>query len=199
MRYNKNKNHGKAVYGISPKASMESLAMRAYGIKAQPCMESILRNIHAGAWCHAPTAIPCTLRVIPCQSFGLDKKSRSGNGIFWWRQLGSNQWPHACQACTLANWAMPPYEILLWRSQRMHAARDDMLAKGEMIYTTASWWYTKSATRINKNLYEIFVGGDNRTRTCDPLHVKQVLYRLSYASIAVYILTYRFQKSKPFF
>ena len=28
-------------------------------------------------------------------------------------------------------------------------------------------------------------GGDNRTRTCDPLHVKQVLYRLSYASIAM--------------
>jgi hypothetical protein len=25
-------------------------------------------------------------------------------------------------------------------------------------------------------------GGDNRTRTCDPLRVEQVLYRLSYAS-----------------
>ena len=24
-------------------------------------------------------------------------------GIFWWRQLGSNQRPHACQACTLTN------------------------------------------------------------------------------------------------
>lgn len=26
-------------------------------------------------------------------------------------------------------------------------------------------------------------GGDDRTRICDPLRVKQVLYRLSYASI----------------
>ena len=23
--------------------------------------------------------------------------------MFWWRQLGSNQRPHACQACTLTN------------------------------------------------------------------------------------------------
>ena len=28
--------------------------------------------------------------------------------FFWWRQLESNQWPHACQACTLTSWAMPP-------------------------------------------------------------------------------------------
>lgn len=28
-------------------------------------------------------------------------------------------------------------------------------------------------------------GGDDRTRICDPLRVKQVLYRLSYASILV--------------
>ena len=28
-----------------------------------------------------------------------------------------------------------------------------------------------------------FSGGDDRTRICDPLRVKQVLYRLSYASI----------------
>ena len=28
-----------------------------------------------------------------------------------------------------------------------------------------------------------FLGGDDRTRICDPLRVKQVLYRLSYASI----------------
>ena len=30
-----------------------------------------------------------------------------------------------------------------------------------------------------------FFGGDDRTRICDPLRVKQVLYRLSYASILV--------------
>ena len=28
-----------------------------------------------------------------------------------------------------------------------------------------------------------FSGGDDRTRICDPLRVKHVLYRLSYASI----------------
>ena len=31
----------------------------------------------------------------------------------------------------------------------------------------------------------LFYGGDDRTRICDPLRVKQVLYRLSYASILV--------------
>ena len=31
--------------------------------------------------------------------------------------------------------------------------------------------------------FEGFCGGDDRTRICDPLRVKQVLYRLSYASI----------------
>ena len=31
--------------------------------------------------------------------------------------------------------------------------------------------------------FEVFYGGDDRTRICDPLRVKQVLYRLSYASI----------------
>ena len=28
--------------------------------------------------------------------------------LFWWKQLDSNQWPLACQASTLTNWAMPP-------------------------------------------------------------------------------------------
>ncbi len=28
----------------------------------------------------------------------------------------------------------------------------------------------------------VFVGGDNRTRTCDPSHVKRMLYQLSHAS-----------------
>ena len=31
----------------------------------------------------------------------------------------------------------------------------------------------------------VLFGGDDRTRICDPLRVKQVLYRLSYASILV--------------
>ena len=29
----------------------------------------------------------------------------------------------------------------------------------------------------------LLLGGDDRNRLCDPLRVKQVLYRLSYASI----------------
>jgi hypothetical protein len=36
----------------------------------------------------------------------------------------------------------------------------------------------------SRNGYGVFCyGGDNRTRTCDPLRVEQVLYQLSYASI----------------
>ncbi len=30
--------------------------------------------------------------------------------------------------------------------------------------------------------------GDNRTRTCDPLHVKQMLSQLSYVSITIYFI-----------
>ena len=26
----------------------------------------------------------------------------------WWRQQDSNLWPHACEACALTSWAMPP-------------------------------------------------------------------------------------------
>lgn len=33
----------------------------------------------------------------------------------------------------------------------------------------------------------IFVNGDNRTRTCDPLHVKQMLSQLSYVSMELII------------
>ena len=53
-----------------------------YGIKANPCMESSRSDV-----CNQSegentltrdairlTAITCTLRVIPCQSFGLDRK-----------------------------------------------------------------------------------------------------------------------------
>ena len=35
---------------------------------------------------------------------------------------------------------------------------------------------------MKKYLFWLF-GGNNRTRTCDILHVKQALYQLSYASI----------------
>ena len=165
------------------------------------------------------------------------KKSRSGNGIFWWRQLGSNQWPHACQACTLANWAMPPYEIVAMdglqsRQRRVYHQPIGCISSTQRVvyHQVAGYarfaWCNKGAARHfpqgyarqrrddihdcvvmiyqvcdldKRNLCGDFVGGDNRTRTCDPLHVKQVLYRLSYASIAVYIVTHRFQKSKSFF
>ena len=34
----------------------------------------------------------------------------------WWRQLESNQWPHACQACALTSWAMPPQRLVLYHT-----------------------------------------------------------------------------------
>ena len=65
---------------------MKSAACLRYGIKAKPCMESTRSvecnqsegEIHADACCHtvALRRIPCTLRVIPYQSFGLDRKKQ---------------------------------------------------------------------------------------------------------------------------
>ena len=34
----------------------------------------------------------------------------------WWRQLEANQWPHACQACALTSWAMPPQRLVLYHT-----------------------------------------------------------------------------------
>ena len=39
--------------------------------------------------------------------------SRQMCAFFWWRQLDSNQWPLACQASTLTNWAMLPYSYII--------------------------------------------------------------------------------------
>ena len=38
--------------------------------------------------------------------------------------------------------------------------------------------------------FPIFIddNGDNRARTCDPLHVKQMLSQLSYVSITIYFI-----------
>ena len=32
---------------------------------------------------------------------------------FWWKRVGSNHWPPACQAGTLTNWATLPYELII--------------------------------------------------------------------------------------
>ena len=67
-------NHAEGVYIIRN--------LLRYGIATKERMESSRSDvwnqsegeIHAGAWCHTPAAIPYTLRVITYQSFGLDKK-----------------------------------------------------------------------------------------------------------------------------
>ena len=49
--------------------------------------------------------------------------------IIWWGQQGSNLWPHACEACALTNWAMPPKQVYFtrfWRiCQLIFHANDD--------------------------------------------------------------------------
>ena len=50
------------------------------------------------------------------------------------------------------------------------------IKKSESQYETKSWKHNK----INASSF--YKTGDNRTRTCDPLHVKQMLSQLSYVS-----------------
>ena len=72
---------------------MKSAACLRYGIKAKPCMESSRSDvcnqsegeIHADAWCYAVALrlITYTLRVIPYQSFGLDRKKQVSRLAFF--------------------------------------------------------------------------------------------------------------------
>lgn len=39
---------------------------------------------------------------------------RSQVSFLWWGLLGSNQWPHACQACALTSWAKSPTTCALY-------------------------------------------------------------------------------------
>lgn len=44
----------------------------------------------------------------------------------------------------------------------------------------------KAAESVILRLFRFPRNGDNRTRTCDPLHVKQMLSQLSYVSSTLY-------------
>ena len=41
-------------------------------------------------------------------------------------------------------------------------------------------------TKASRYLWPAADRGDNRTRTCDPLHVKQMLSQLSYVSMRIF-------------
>ena len=75
----KNNNQRKALYWIHSLSVVWNRHEVMYGINPK---KSHLR------WCHTPTAIPCTLRVIPYQSFGLNRKKQvirlahSSNSLF---------------------------------------------------------------------------------------------------------------------
>ena len=51
-------------------------------------------------------------------------------------------------------------------------------------YVTPSAYHNPEKKKIPIP-FGIGIGGDNRTRICDLLRVKQALYRLSYASVLV--------------
>ena len=50
------------------------------------------------------------------------------------------------------------------------------------VLPAARGFHRKKKKPLKTNVFKGF-GGDDRTRICDPLRVKQVLYRLSYASV----------------
>ena len=121
---NKIVNNSLPSHQITPKACMESatccgMELRRsrvwnhhevmYGIKPQ---EMHLR------WCHTPSAITYTLRVITYQSFGLDKKRASllrssffGARDGTWTRTGL---PHAPQTCASADSATLASALILY-------------------------------------------------------------------------------------
>ena len=87
-------NHTKSVYIIKPQENARWRVMRYKG-----GLPPLMIYTTASWWYAKPAA-------------WINKKGTFGRQKFlfcWWRQLDSNQWPLACQASTLTNWAMPPW------------------------------------------------------------------------------------------
>lgn len=61
-----------------------------------------------------------------------------------------------------------------------------MLPSGYLILAAVVKWTYKYAPRLPARGNKNKKNGDNRTRTCDPLHVKQMLSQLSYVSMRIF-------------
>ena len=74
------------------------------GCSARPCARAVLPTLHL---------MGGRLTCVSAQ-----KKEGKSLPFLWWGQQGSNLWPHACEACALTNWAMPPCVTVLFYSLR---------------------------------------------------------------------------------
>ena len=57
---------------------------------------------------------------------------------------------------------------------------------GRLLSTCAMWVMVRKDSNLKQNRIWENGGARNRTRTCDPLHVKQMLSQLSYVSMRIF-------------
>ena len=66
------------------------------------------------------------VRVLYLNAIPKEKSHPYGDDFFfWWRQQDSNLWPHACEACALTSWAMPPWNRLHYSKVLMKCQEKD--------------------------------------------------------------------------